>query len=386
MKSALVERVVQSMTVESGIDCTSLNSCKRSCPKNGGFGTCGSGTNVSMFYCCADAQHCSGTFKCPSNGGLQQCACSTPNAPGSLMLEETVSVYPTSPAPVVHTTTEFSMVNKGRELVTRHMTDIDNTVNNRPTFETDSNGMLMMKRTFNKTMWGKNESACSVSMPVAGNYYPLASPGAIRITDPGNGKSFAVVTDRGHGASSLQKGWVEVMMGRRVAEGGGISVDDTDHITARNYLALGASRSATAQAHRELARQVAAPLVPVILPASAPRAAGTGASPALAATALPSNVHLLSLDRAGVETTAGSGASRVLLRIHHMYQNGEADASLTGPAAVDLTTMLPPPLKLSELVELPLNGVGAPAAVPSPEAVTLAALQTRTFEATITRG
>lgn len=39
--------------------------------------------------------------------------------------------------------------------------------------------------------------------------------------------------------------------------------------------------------------------------------------------ALPPNVHLLSLDRVRVETTAVEESERVLLRLHHIYQTGE---------------------------------------------------------------
>ena len=63
----------------------------------------------------------------------------------------------------VETKTEFEMVMKDRELVTRYKTDIDNTVAGvvnqtqqmLPVFETDSNGMLMMQRTINKTVWNR---------------------------------------------------------------------------------------------------------------------------------------------------------------------------------------------------------------------------------------
>ena len=178
---------------------------------------------------------------------------------GTVLLAESVSVY--AGAAGVETKSEFTMRTMDRELVTRYTTDLDNTIKEAywpeagsgtvsgslPVFETDSNGMLMMRRVTNKTHWGKNESYFHVSAAVAGNYYPLASPGAIRIkgssstSDGGSssslsaafgggdsgggdddGRAFAIVTDRAHGASSLKKGWLEVMLGRRVAETGGI--------------------------------------------------------------------------------------------------------------------------------------------------------------------
>ena len=77
-----------------------------------------------------------------------------------------------------------------------------------------------------------------MSSPVAGNYYPLASPGVIRIranhddVTASDQRGFVLMTDRGHGATSLRSGEVEVMIGRRVAEVGSITVDDTDHVNS----------------------------------------------------------------------------------------------------------------------------------------------------------
>ena len=149
----------------------------------------------------------------------------------------------------METITEFEMVTKDRELVTRYVTDIDNTVDSTangvrgvsPTFETDANGMLMMERVINRTGYNNtaDEKYYHVTMAVAGNYYPLASPGTIRIMEQGQGlpskqpappqhaqaraqaepeaqappRMLTVLTDRAHGASSLRRGWVEVMLG-----------------------------------------------------------------------------------------------------------------------------------------------------------------------------
>jgi hypothetical protein len=176
-------------------------------------------------------KQCSASHVCPTDGGLKDCACGNP-APeilvkGSQLLSETVSAFAGEVG--IETQTEFTMKAMERELVTRYMSDIDNTIaghyygseaatDKLPVFETDSNGMLMMRRVVNKTHWGKNESYYHVSSPVAGNYYPLASPGAIRMQaqDGVDTRALAVVTDRAHGGSSLEKGWLEVMLGRRI--------------------------------------------------------------------------------------------------------------------------------------------------------------------------
>ena len=230
---------------QDGIDCSTEEKCKKTCPH---MSTCSDG----VFYCCGThgehMKQCSGVHACSSNPSLHDCACNVnPNGngfpAGTVLHAESVSVY--AGAAGVETKSEFTMRTMDRELVTRYVTDLDNTIKESywpqggtgtvsgslPVFETDSNGMLMMQRITNKTHWGKNESYFHVSAAVAGNYYPLASPGAIRIKDSsgdadssatGDGRAFAIVTDRAHGASSLKKGWLEIMLGRRVAETGGI--------------------------------------------------------------------------------------------------------------------------------------------------------------------
>jgi len=157
--TAVASRVVQSFQFKptAAHDCSTEASCKKSCSDHS-FNTCGDGT----YYCCeawAKAT-CSGTHSCASNGGLHDCACtpSTHNITGALdiMLEESVTVFASASTPMVETSTEFVMLFQDREIVTRYETDIDNTVTGRnlngtpaanlPAFETDSNGMLMMKR------------------------------------------------------------------------------------------------------------------------------------------------------------------------------------------------------------------------------------------------
>jgi hypothetical protein len=78
-----------------------------------------------MYYCCnAQDWQCSGVHKC---GNLLDCACVNPNATHrpERMLDETVSLYrglvnsDAVDANSIRTTTEFVMVEKDRELVTR---------------------------------------------------------------------------------------------------------------------------------------------------------------------------------------------------------------------------------------------------------------------------
>lgn len=241
-------------------------------------------------------------------------------------------------SPVIETRTEFVMANPDRELVTRYRTDIDNTVeahyfnsthalDHLPVFETDANGMLMMSRTTNLTQWHNtsDEAAYHISHPVSGNYYPLASPGVIRLTEKTGQRTLAVLTDRAHGAAGLQRGWAEIMMGRRCAEHQSISVNDTNHIIARNWLFPSAARERAIAQHRRQSMLVSAPLIPVDTTPHADNGEVPGGHMVqmTPGTPLPPNVHLLSLDRVGVETSPDADHARVLLRLHHVFQLGE---------------------------------------------------------------
>ena len=183
IKTALVERASQlSLTglgpppppppkkpdPQNGIDCSTLSSCKKTCPH---MSECGDGSGV--YYCCGThgkhMRQCSGVHPC---GLLHDCACNAPagggaTPPNTRLLAETVSVF--SGAVGVETKTEFTILTQDRELVTRYATDIDNTIDAEyfrsggvsaklPVFETDSNGMLMMRRVTNQTYWNKNAS------------------------------------------------------------------------------------------------------------------------------------------------------------------------------------------------------------------------------------
>lgn len=312
--------------------------------------------------------------------------------------------------PTVEAQTQFIMATQDRELVSRYKTGIRNTVPGEyninstkrvagelPVFETDSNGYLMMRRVTNKTGWGRDEEYFHVTLPVAGNYYPLSgNTGAIRIADQSNSTpanrrggaaplgAFGVLTDTAHGAAALQEGWVEVMLGRRCAEQEDISVDDTDPVTLKNYIIAGPDRSYVAVEQRKLATRLSAPLVASQVKAGKPgmRAGSARVSPGGSAPAIPDAIHMLSLDRVGVETTDPKRASRVLLRLMNIYQEGEGAAP--GAVKVQLDALLSPAgVEIDDVIELPLNGVGQGEPVDVGTPVAFDPLQIRTFELTI---
>ena len=158
---------------------------------------------------------------------------------------------------------------------------------------------------------------------------------------------------------------------------------DTDNVTLTTFLVPGVTRLGAAGGHRLLAMRMATPVVPILLPAGFDGDAVHTPTPPIAR--LPPNVHLLSLDRVAVETTIPTTkAGRVILRLRHVSQVGEA-GDFSSPATVDLTSLLPAPLKLVDIVELPLNGIGVGVEITAEKAATLQLqpLQIRTFEATI---
>ncbi|XP_074570190.1 alpha-mannosidase 2 [Curcuma longa] len=89
-----------------------------------------------------------------------------------------------------------------RELIVRYKTDIEN---NR-VFYTDLNGFQMSRReTYQK-------------IPLQGNYYPM--PSLAFMQDP-SGRRFSVHSKQSLGAASLEEGWLEIMLDRRLARDDG---------------------------------------------------------------------------------------------------------------------------------------------------------------------
>lgn len=89
-----------------------------------------------------------------------------------------------------------------RELITRYKTDIDN----KRIFHTDLNGFQMSRReTYDK-------------IPPQGNYYPMPS---LAFMQGPNGLRFSVHSRQSLGVASLKKGWLEIMLDRRLVRDDG---------------------------------------------------------------------------------------------------------------------------------------------------------------------
>jgi alpha-mannosidase II len=89
-----------------------------------------------------------------------------------------------------------------RELIVRYKTDIDS----KKVFYSDLNGFQMSRReTYNK-------------IPLQGNYYPMPS---LAFIQGSNGRRFSVHSRQSLGVASLQSGWLEIMLDRRLVRDDG---------------------------------------------------------------------------------------------------------------------------------------------------------------------
>lgn len=89
-----------------------------------------------------------------------------------------------------------------RELIVRYKTDVDS----KKVFYSDLNGFQMSRReTYDK-------------IPLQGNYYPMPSLAFIQAS---NGRRFSVHSRQSLGVASLQNGWLEIMLDRRLVRDDG---------------------------------------------------------------------------------------------------------------------------------------------------------------------
>jgi lysosomal alpha-mannosidase len=190
--------------------------------------------------------------------------------------------------------------------------------------------------------------ALNVTNPVAGNYYPVNA--AIRIEEGAGAQSsgtraLSVVNDRSQGGTSLASGQVELMVHRRMLADDGRGVGQAlneSGLSGQGLIVRGrhwimATHAATAaRAAREQQQAVyfapLAKLAPMqgLTPLQWADKFRTQRSGLV--TALPDNVHLLTVD------CANYGPGRALVRLAHLYAAGE-DAALSKPATVALASL-----------------------------------------------
>jgi hypothetical protein len=282
----------------------------------------------------------------------------------ALINESTVGSFAGS---VIDVLAHIGTLDKGRELVTRFSTDLDNGgAGHGPVVYTDASGLEFQRRTLNLTYYGAD--------PVAGNYYPITQATFIRdeaarapnampapaststaeasslrgaaaaAAAGGNGGSrrqLMLLTDRAHGAASLRGGQLEVMLQRRCLKddrkGVGEVLNETAPISPQQGLLLDTAERA-ARLSRRLSLERYFP--PTVLFGGAESAAAWRAGAATLwaggllahGVALPEQIHLMSFER-----TYGPGRG-LLVRLQHLFAAGEHPV-LSQPVTLDLATL-----------------------------------------------
>ena len=266
--------------------------------------------------------------------------------------------YTAGPIPVA--TPWFPAVAKGKdnvwgkELVIRYSTDMKTD----GTFYTDSNGLEMVKRVFNKR--GPSYPPLNVSEPIAGNYYPVNA--MIGVEDKTADTSLVVMTDVSQGGSSLVDGQVELMVHRRVQSDDSRGVQEPLNETMCGCNDIGAKPGQMGAHGHEgdggctcagltmrgshllifdktvaangLRRQVEDRLnfKPTLAFGAAPKVAGGDLfNASFLGAELPANIKIHTLTSNYAEINDGA----ILLRLAHMYSVGE-HPTLSQPATVSL--------------------------------------------------
>uniref|UniRef100_A0A7N6A054 Alpha-mannosidase n=1 Tax=Anabas testudineus TaxID=64144 RepID=A0A7N6A054_ANATE len=221
--------------------------------------------------------------------------------------------------------------------------------NNR-TLYTDDNGYQMMKRPYRKF----------TNNTLARNYFPMVR--AAYIED--DVSRLVLVSDRAHGVSSQAHGQLEVMLHRRLWNnlpwnlGYNLTLNDSSIVMPTLWMTL-SSISATSTRYQREAIELQHR--PVVVPIDQP-----SVSFPVHSVVLPPNLHLLSLSVPGWNYSANHDVhlsrkgehsepdyDRVLLRIMHLYEEGE-DPELSKP--VSINDLLQGIGEVKELEERSLTG------------------------------
>ncbi|XP_022084551.1 lysosomal alpha-mannosidase-like [Acanthaster planci] len=182
----------------------------------------------------------------------------------------------------------------GKEIITRFDTDLKT---NR-TFYTDANGRQILERIRDH----RADWQYSNTEPVSGNYYPINSRAFIK--DPK--MQLTVMTDRSQGGSSVQDGSLEIMIHRRTLaddnRGVGEPLNETGQfgdglIIRGKHCVLLTSVNKAAVAHRILGEQLYMAPSLSFTKGVQDWATKFNTMESMVSRALPSNIHLLTLER-----------------------------------------------------------------------------------------
>ncbi|CAN9509590.1 unnamed protein product [Ophioblennius macclurei] len=251
------------------------------------------------------------------------------------------------------------------ELYTEVVLRTSSQLKNNKTLYTDDNGYQMMKRTFKKY----------VNNTLARNFYPMVRTAYIQ----DELSRMVLLSDRAHGVSSQADGQLQVMLHRRLWNnlpwnlGYNLTLNDSSVVRPTLWMLMG-SIGATSRLHQRQAIELQHR--PLVMPIDQPQKPWHGKEPRktslVRSVVLPPSLHLLSFSIPGWNYSADhnvhlnrlhSGETphvepdydRVLLRIMHIYEEGE-DPELSRPVTINLKDVLQGVGEVGQLEERSLTG------------------------------
>ncbi|XP_052003302.1 epididymis-specific alpha-mannosidase [Xyrauchen texanus] len=248
-----------------------------------------------------------------------------------------------------------------RETVFRTRTSLQN---NRTLF-TDNNGYQMMKRTH------KN----FVNNTVARNYYPMVR--AAYIEDDSSRVMF--LSERAHGVASLNQGQLEVMLHRRLWNNMewnldyNLTLNDSSVVQPVLWLMVGSTAAISSIYQQEALELQHRPVVmPIDKPQKPWKMGEEFSGPSIQPVVLPQNLHLQTLSipgwnyspshtehlqnlNSGEERKSEIDFDRILLRITHLYEEGD-DPILSKPSTINLKEVMWGIGEVTEVQERSLTG------------------------------
>ncbi|TWW63036.1 epididymis-specific alpha-mannosidase [Takifugu flavidus] len=247
------------------------------------------------------------------------------------------------------------------EVVLRSSTSLKN---NQTVF-TDDNGYQMMER----------KHRMFINNTIARNFFPMVRTAYIADAL----SRLVLVSDRAHGVSSQADGQLEVMLHRRLWNnlpwnlGYNLTLNDSSVVRPALWVTLGSVNTTSKLHQREAIELQHRPVVMAIDQPEKPRQVKEPrkGSPSLPVV-LPPNLHLLSFSipgwnyssdhhvhlrrvQSGQELRSEPDYSRVLLRIMHIFEEGE-DAELSKPVTINMKEVLQGVGEVKVLEERSLTG------------------------------
>jgi hypothetical protein len=240
------------------------------------------------------------------------------------------------------------------EIITR----FDSSIQNQQIFATDDNGFEFMLR------------QSTYENPIEGNYYPTIYASFIRDYTA----QLTVISERSHGASSLDNGQLEVMVHRNpdMGDGFGPGLTDTDVVYPVNRVLVDTPAATTLQVRR----QPHLLNFPLSYFAGSPTSSVSAWKNQYATTSsfvsgdLPANIHLLSFN------PLNGNSSTTILRLTHLFAVGE-DPVYSKPVTLNVAQVFSN-FKITSFVETTIT-CNQVIQNPAPTTVVLTPKQIRTF-------